>query len=231
MNTATLSKKFSQENCLPTTEDEWNILIILLYSYVKRNIYELNIFSWQGSEHCLAEDVLTETIIRALSYARDAERGVKPPIGSFEAFCKTIAKRFLLDLRRKDKRLIASLDASISLSVLLDVSTYGDPAEDVVEDMSQYEILLDIAKIIKDFSPKMQEAILIHLAHTADFDDEFPCLLERAMEAVDIRLRNYDRALPRDPVLRSRHNAQVCLAVKRLRMALNKTPSQLDSVA
>ncbi len=231
MSTANLSNDFPQKSGIPTTEAEWNTLTVLLYTYVKRNIYSLSIFCWQGNEHSIAQDTVIETLIRVLSYVKGVERGVNPPIDSFEAFCKTTAKRYLLDQRKKDKRFIASLDATTSFSILLNASAYVDPSEDVIEDISQYSVLLAIASIIKDFSPKMQEAILIHLACNADFDDEFPCPLERAMEAVNIRLRDYDHALPHDPILRSRHNAQVCLAIKRLRLALNNAPLQLDSVA
>lgn len=220
MSTSSPFEILPQKTCIPTTDEEWNTLTFVLYAYVKRSIYSLDILCWQGNEHFLAEDVVTEAIARALSYAKDAELGNHPPIDSFEAFCKTTAKRFLLDQRRKDRRLIASLDVAIAANTDFANALYSDPEATIIDEITQDEMLLHIAHIIDTFSPKMREAILIHIARNADFDDENPCPLERAMAAVGIPLRTYKRPLPSSQVLRSRHNAQVCLAIKRLRLEL-----------
>ena len=174
---------------------------------------------------------MQETFYRAVRYASGEKQANIPPIGSFEALCKTIAKRYLLDLRRKDKRLIASIEVTTSLSLHLDVLLSIDPAEVVLEDISQYTTLLMIAKTIKTFSPKQKEAILVHIANFADFDNEHPLPLERAFWAAGIPLREYCRELPTDPVLRSRHAASLCLAIKSLRQTFSCPSSQPDNAA
>lgn len=231
MKIATYPTQVHQKSCIPTTTEEWNTLNAVLMTYIQRCIYTLNIFYWQGGEYLLAEDVLIETYLRAIPYARGAENGINPSIGSFEAFCKTIAKHYLLDLRRKDKRLVASIDAITSLSLHLDVLLSIDPAEVILEDISQYTTLLMIAKQIKELSPKQKEAILVHIANFADFDDEQPRPLERAFWAAGIPLREYCCELPIDPVLRSRHTASLCLAIKSLRQTFCCPSSQPDHAA
>ena len=231
MKIATSSNNEPRRGCIPTTAEEWNILSNVLNTYIQHCIHTLNIFYWQGGEYLLAEDVLTETYLRAIPYARNAEHGTLPPIGSFEALCKTIAKRYLLDLRRKDKRLVASIDIHTLSSSHLDILMSVDPAEAVLEDMTLYSTMLTIVKEIKKLSPKQKEAILIHIANLADFDNEQPRPLERAFWTVGIPLREYRRELPSSPVMRSRHTASLCLAIKALRQTFSRPPSQPDHAA
>lgn len=216
---------------MPKTEAEWNALIIVMCTYIKHCIAKYTIIYWRGGEKELIEDVMQETFYRAVRYACGEKQAQIPSIGSFEALCKTIAKRYLLDLRRKDKRLVASIDATTSLGLHLDVLLSIDPSEVVLNDISQYTTLLMVAKAIKELSPKQKEAILVHLANMEDFDDMEPRPLERALWAIGIPLREYHRELPSNPVIRSRHTASLCLAIKALRQTLSCPPSQPDHAA
>ncbi len=227
MNTATTpSSPHSLKEHMPNTVEDLNALEATLRPYIQNYIYMLHLFHWKGKEREMTDDVLHETYLRAIPYIRNAENGTIPPIMSLEALCKTIAKRYLLDLRRKDKRLIISIDATPSFNRHQYVDTCVDPVELASESMVQYSKMLMIAQVVKGFSPKLKEAILVHFANMADFDDEQPRPLERAMQAVDIHLSKYRRELPSDPVLRSRHAALVCLGIKNLRQTLGYCKDQ-----
>ena len=226
-----LSDYFSQSQNVPTTVEEWNTLETVLHSYIQKHLYTLRLTHWQGAEKEITEDVLYEAILRAIRYAQRAISSTTSPIHSFEAICKTIAKRYLLDLRRKDKRLVFSLDNTPSITEHQYTETSDDPAERVIEDIMLYSKMLQVSKIVKGFTPKLKEAMLIHLANLADFNDEQPSPLERAMWSVSIPLREYRQDVSRDPVLRSRHAALVCLGYKTLRQTIHCHTQQPDHAA
>ena len=204
------------------TNDDWNTLEAVLRPYIQNRVYDLQIAHWHGAEKELIEDVFSETILRAVRYAQRAASGTPSPILSFEALCKTIAKHYLLDLRRKDKRLVLSIDALPYYKEYQYIELSADDSADtVLEDMLVYSKMLLISKAVKDFTPKLKEAMLVHFANMADFDDEQPRPLERAMWSIGIPLRKYRKEIQSDPVLRSRHSALVCLGYKTLRQMLS----------
>jgi DNA-directed RNA polymerase specialized sigma24 family protein len=217
---------------MPTSTEEWHALDKKLLSYIMNYLYSYHVIHWKGSELELANDVLQETYLRVLRFtcSDKAHEGVSS-IQNFEALCKIVAKHYILDLYRKDKRFVGSLDdENFSLSHIV-ISILDDPSELALADMQLYSIMLTISRIVKRFPKKQRTAILIDLAHKTDFDEEAPAPLERAMEAVGITLRNYNQPLPYDTVHRNRHNSLVCHAYKRLRLTLQKTLSQLSSAA
>ena len=207
---------------MPSNDQEWRAFDNVLLSYIKNHLYTYHIIHWLGAESEIADEVLQETYLRVLRFAH--------PIDNFEAFCKTTAKRYILDMYRKDKRFIGSLDDT-SFVTHVNISMSDDPAEVAVEDISLYSIMLTFSQIVKRFPEMQRIALLIDLARKTDFDDEAPSPLEKAMETVGISLREYNQALPHDTVLRSRHAALVCLAYKRLRLAFRDTVPQLTSAA
>lgn len=229
--TTTLSTSFSTQRHMPKIEGEWLELEVKLRPFIQNFISRLNLVHWRGGAQLLGEDTLSETLARAICYARKAEHGIVPPIDSFEALCKTIAKNYLLDLRRKDKHLAYSIDTISPYCVHQYVGMSTDPINEVIEEMMVYAKMLLVSKSIKNFTPKLKEAMLIHLANMEDFDDEQPRPLERAMWAVGIPLREYQCELPKDPVLRSRHSALVCLGLKTLRQTFCDPPHQPDTAA
>ncbi len=209
---------------MPLTTEEWCTLNKTLLSHIRYNLCKYNTTHWMGSEQELAEDVLQETYTRVLHFAQsDEDQECTPLIKNFEALCKTIATRYILDLRRKDKRLVGSLDNTKFSITHETISMSDDPATLAVEDITLYTHMFTFSQIVKRFPD--------NLARSADFDDEYPRPLERAMWSVGISLREYYCELPHDPILRSRHNALVCLAYRRLRLAFNTTLSPLNAAA
>ena len=215
---------------MPLNDQEWYILDKTLLSYIKNCLYMYHVIHWLGAEPEIASDVLQETYLRVLRFTRSNEEH-SPSIDNFEAFCKTTAKRYILDLYRKDKRYVGSLDDVTFFATCASISISDDPAELAVEDITLYSSMLTFSKIVKRFPEMQKTALLIDLARKTNFDDEAPSPLERAMDAVGISLRAYNRALPHDPILRSRHAALVCLAYKRLRLAFHDTLPQLSVAA
>jgi hypothetical protein len=194
-------------------------------------LYTYHVIHWSGAEPEIASDVLQETYLRVLRFTHTENYELSPSINNFEAFCKTTAKRCILDMYRKDKRLVGSLDDCTFSTTHENISISDDPAEIVLADISLYSSMLTFSQIVKRFPPMQRNALLIDLARKTDFDNESPSPLERAMHAVGISLREYNQVLPCDTVLRSRHNALLCLAYKRLRLAFRDTLPQLSSAA
>ena len=223
MKPATISISSSNEQ-MPTTSEEWHVLDAVLRSYIRKYVYQSHLVHWQGGETELIDDVLQETFIRAINYTRK----VYPSVSSFEAFCKTIAKHYLLDLHRKDKRSVLSIDNEWAFNASEGYFMSSDPTEAVEEEEEVYTLMLKFAQAIKNFPEKQRTAILIDLANLTDFDEKRPSPLERAMWVVGISLREYYCELPHDPVLRSRHTALVCLAYQKLRK--NFASKKLDNV-
>ncbi len=227
MKTAPCSNASPVQDRIPTTNSEWHTLDSKLHAYIKNCLYKYSVTLWVGDEQNLVDDVLQETYLRALCFAAKNASS----IACFEALCKTIAKRYILDLRRKEKRFAGSLDNSAFTITYMITSTAVDPFELVLEDITYFSSILMFSQIIKKFPEKQRTAILIDLARNVDFDNECPGPLERAMYAVGIALREYDCPQPHDPVLRKRHNSLVCLAYKRLRLAFNNIMPQCNSAA
>ncbi len=222
--------RITQES-MPSNDQEWCMLNKTLLVYIKNCLYTYHVIHWLGAEPEIASDVLQETYLRVLRFTRsNEERGSS--IDNFEAFCKTTAKRYILDMYRKDKRFVGSLDDLTFFATSSSISISEDPAELAIEDITLYSSMLTFSQIVKRFPEMQKTALLIDLARKTNFDDESPSPLERAMDAVGISLRMYNRALPHDPILRSRHTALVCLAYKRLRLAfLHDTLPQLNVAA
>ena len=205
----------SQEN-LSCSMNDLHKLETVLRPYIQKHVYKLRLNHWYGAEKEIAEDVLAETFLRIIPYVQRATSDTSSPIRSLEALGKTIAQRYLLDLRRKDKHLAFSIDNVTYFNEYQYIDMWSDPAESVVEDMLVYAKMQRIARAVKDFSPKLKEAMLVHFANIADFDDEHPYPLERAMWSVGISLREYRRERY-NSTLRSRQASLVCLGYKLLR--------------
>jgi hypothetical protein len=78
-------------------------------------------------------------------------------------------------------------------------------------------VIVTAAHIVANFPNQQRAALLMDLANTSDFNEP-PTLLERALSAEGIQLRDYSGPLPTEPSMRSRHAAHLCIAYKRLRM-------------
>ena len=217
MDTTPFSNTTPTSRYLPETDAQWEVLGGILRSYIQNRVYTFRPVHWYGAERELVEDILCETILHAISCAQHTESSTTSSMLSFEALCKIIAKRYLLDIRRKDKRLAFSIDTIPYFKEHQYRKLSDDPTDNMIEDMFVYSKMHLIAKVVKDFTPKLKEAMLIRLTNMVDFDDEQPYPLERAMWTASIPLRDSYRELPDAFVLRSCHAASLCLACEHTR--------------
>ncbi len=206
------------QKTMPETLDQWYLLSNKLYAYIKNCLYSHYTFQWAGGEAELAEDVLQETYLRALTFAENENT---TSIENFEAFCKTTAKHYVLDLQRKNQRFSGSLDTEAFSNWTNDTLACSDPADFVLEDLSLYYDMLMISEIVNSLPGKTRVALLIDLANMMDFDEEQPTPLDRAMQEIGIEVHKYAHELSTDKTLRNRHASLLSQAYKRLHDTLN----------
>ena len=194
----------------------WRELYSTLRPYILGWVYSSGVTSWHGQEHDIADDILQEAVIRTLKYTRLAENGLGLPIHSMTCFGRTVAHNHFRDLRRRELRLIRPTTQDGEVSYLLYSGEEIDPSEVALDSLMRISILMTLARIIVDFPVKQRTALLIDLANHTDLTDE-TSPLKTAFMAVNINLCEYQRALPPDPLERSRHAASLSMAYKRLR--------------
>ncbi len=207
-----------------TSEPSWEELYRLLTNFMRKYISSSGIASWCGQEQDLVEDIVQESICRVYDYFRKIERAEAPVVLSIYHFSKAVAYRYYQDRRRKDKRLVRSHD-----EVFCDNRSV-DTIESLHEEMSREAALNKAAHIIVAFPPKQRQAVLRDLANrsadtpegdeAAQWDreeqEEELEALERAFMAVNIRLADYQCALPLDRKERSRHASSLSIGYRKL---------------
>ena len=203
--------------CEPGSDAIWTSLYSFLRPRVKRLVYSSGISSWRGQEDDIVDDIVQETVSRALKYARRAECGEVLPIASLEGLSIVIARNYYEDLRRRDRRLvrIAADDQSHGVQDVL--HNYHDPSELALNNMFLEWLFVKFSLEAIKFSYKQRTALLIDLANRMDFDVR-PTPLQKAFLAVGIRLQDYRQPLPKDPVERSRYASNTSLAYKKTRI-------------
>jgi DNA-directed RNA polymerase specialized sigma24 family protein len=195
-----------------------------LRPYVLTWIYTDALPIWQGQESEIADDVLQETSIRILRYINPVMATNVHSIESLESFSLAVAHNCVRDLARRQRRLVR-------LTIFHTPSEYGkmstpDPldfSEVALDQLMFRDILMEVARIIKDFPTMQRRAILIDLAKYADFDEEAGMLPAIFLE-MGINLHEYRRALPLDPIARNRHASLLSVAYKRLRQTFYASP-------
>lgn len=194
-------------------EQTWLALYELLRPSVTLFVYLYAVPSWHGQENDLIEDVLQETVIRIYLQMPTAANG---KIQNMEAFCRTIARNYCRDLRRKERRLQPLPDDDYSFESVTKRDT-DDPIETAFEALFTQTVLVAVAQLIATFPAKQRMAILIDLAHQPGNGDTQLPSLEKALATVHIDLKVYRGLLPTGPVEKTRHSSLLSIAYKRLR--------------
>lgn len=184
----------------------WSELYASLRSIARSAVYALRVSSWFGQEEDMIEDVVQETARRLLERVRKAERGEAEPVYSLKYMMITIARNYCKDLRRSDRHLSHISAQDDELSDLLDT---------VTEQIFEESVLASVAHEIASFPVKQRDALLIDLANRMFFD-EHPTLLQKAFLQEGIQLKQYQRALPANPIERSRHLSLLNYVYKRV---------------
>lgn len=201
-------------------EDNWEQLRSSLHPQVIRYVHAMCITVWRGQENDLAEDIIQETITRAIERMRKAKQGRMVPIYSLKEMLTSIATNYCKDRRRHDKRLLR-MDLGVgSLEVLPLRNTMVDCVEIAAEQIYREEIFKRAAQAIAKFPQKQRQAVLIDLANRMSFGTE-PTLLQRAFSEAGIALKQYQQPLSEDLAERSRHISLLNHGYKRLALAMH----------
>jgi len=194
------------------SEQIWSELYPQLRSLAKRLIYSFHVPLWSGQEEDFTEDIVQETIRRAIERMRQSECGESAPIYSLKSMLFVILSNYCKDLRRRDLRMIHLWsDEGINEGQLPEMVS----DEDVATQVYNEALFRLLAQEIANFPKKQQQALLIDLANRTYCDGE-PTPLQEAFLAVGIDLHEYQQILPDGYRERCRHSSLLCHAYKRI---------------
>ena len=193
----------------------WQRLYLLLRPLVKRWVYSSHVPSWKGQEDDVVEDIVQEAITRLFQYSQRAERGEVVPIETIEHMIKVVALNYCRDLKRRERRLLRSIDDEWSYGEHVDSTNTVDPAEIAIDKVFQEWLFERLSLEIIRFPKKQRNALLIDLAHRMHFAVR-PTLLQRAFLRRGIRLQDFRAPAPKNLLERGRHAANLNLAYKRV---------------
>jgi DNA-directed RNA polymerase specialized sigma24 family protein len=191
----------------------WKDLYDKLHKPVTTFVHRYKVPSWEGQEDDMINDIIQETITRLYNRFLTAPNEIFS-IKNMEAFASTVALRYCLDLRRKEKRLTRLPQEGNEIE--MHAFRSDDELTNLLEALSVQSILADAARIITNIPNKQRRAVLVDLACHNDFT-ETPTLIEQALAETGIQLREYRYLFPHSQPQRSRHNALVSLGYRRLR--------------
>ncbi len=198
------------------SEQLWNQLYTTLTPTIQGWVYSSGVTSWQGQERDVVEDILQETVLRTFCYMQQAEQEGREEIRHINGFCKTVAYRHFVDLRRQalDVVRLETLDG-MEIAIMA-TPAIQDPAEEVIERLSRISLLVTIGNIIAGFPTGQRIALLVDLAKRANLlDTDSPLMV--AFTQVGIKLQDYLQYLPKNPLERGRKASLLSVAYKRLR--------------
>jgi RNA polymerase sigma factor (sigma-70 family) len=193
----------------------WVELYPRLQALARNLVYRYRIPRWYGQERDVAEDVTQETAHRLNERLQKAVRGEMAPIASPEQLMVTIAHNYIIDLVRREQRLVRLSTDESGSALKHESSDCEEMDEQATENIYDEWLFLQLACEIARFPPKQRRAILIDLANRSCFDDQ-PTPLQRAFLAVGIDLQEYQLHLPEDSIERSRYNSLLSLAYRRI---------------
>lgn len=214
-----VTNRHSRDSSIIGQNINWIEYYPALFSLARRFVYLYHLPIWRGQEEDLVKDIAQETVKRLIERLQKVERGETAPIIFIERMMMVIARNYVLDLRRRDYRMIHLADASV---LEANANAKGDESvlERVTEHLYHQWLFLQIAQGIAQLPRKQRKAILIDLANRTSFGVE-PTPLETALSSVNIDLQDYQQPLPENPVERARYASLVSLAYKRVTRAAN----------
>ncbi len=186
-------------------------------------VYSLHISAWQGQEADLAEDIVQETIRRLMEHDLRTKRGEARQVLSLEHFMTVVAYNYGKDLRRHDLRIVRIAPQIRIYEYMHDSVDFSDVA---IDNVYQEQLFSLIASEVQKFPRKQRSALLTDLANHSHFGEQ-TTPLQAAFLRAQIKLQEYQRTLPDDPIERARHSSLVSLAYKRLFLILRQQNSKI----
>lgn len=195
----------------------WLEVSAALLPLVKKHVRHVALQTHAGQEYDVIQDIIQETIVRTFIQMQKSARGEVPPVLSPLYFAKKVSHNHLLDIARKESRLVRpTSDVAIQERIMLE--NWVDTTEDILDDIEKEPLFSLIAQVIVKMPKKRRCALLIDLAmHTAF--DERPGPLQRALAKEHINLEMYRNLLPENQTEREkqRHSSLLSQAYKNVR--------------
>lgn len=213
----------SPEKVVSAQAEQLPDLYTQLYRVALKWVRSSGISHWRGQECDVAEDIAQEGLVRYYLRLRQVECGQYPPIKSPGALATRIAWCHYADLVRREKRLVAMSKVigdeeqlGEGVPIALGADELATSIDNVTEKVFEAYLFQRVAVAITRLPPKQRVALLVDLANRMSFD-QHPTPLQQALRNVGICLQDYQKPLPADRVLRSRHAASLVIAYKRLK--------------
>jgi len=198
------------------SEEDWGNLYLILKPHVAHWVCTSYVPLWTRQRESIIEDLVQETLLKTVAYARRAASGLVRIIDSLESISVTIAYHCFIDLRRRDLHMVP-LKQNNPESVEYEVTWLDeDPSELAIDNVDRELLFIQAARWIASFPEKQRTALLTDLAHRMYFDPVELTPLQKALASVGINMRDYKKPLPKDKQARARHAAHLSLAYKRL---------------
>jgi hypothetical protein len=193
----------------------WERYYEILWHHVKNWVYAAHISSWQGQEEDVIAEVVHEAVARTFGRLQKAERGEASPILSLEHLSKVIARNYLIDIIRKERRILHFTQFSPSLVESFNEEDWMDLSEHIHDAVFCEALFYLLASEIISFPRKQKLALLIDLADNMEFDT-IPTPLQQAFLKVGVQLKDYQQECPKDRTERRKHLSLLYHAYKRI---------------
>lgn len=198
------------------SEEDWGNLYLALKPRIANWVYTSRVPTWTRQRDSIIEDLVQETLLKTIVYAKRTASGIVRLIDSLENISVTIAYHCFTDLRRQDLRVLPLRQDQSEATECEVREGDEDPSEQTIDNI-QYELLfIQAARWIVHLPEKQRTALLIDLANRMYIDPLQPTPLQEALASVGIAIRDYQKPLPHDRQARARHAAHLSLAYKRL---------------
>jgi DNA-directed RNA polymerase specialized sigma24 family protein len=190
----------------------WHTLYKQLTVIVTRWVRSANLPTWKAQREDIIDEIVQETMMRALKRIRRGESGELSPVYSVEGLCVRVAHNIFIDMVRHDRRLVPMASESWEDMLHDDGEDYSKVAVENVYTASLFGL---VAVAIKTFPPKLRAALIIDLVSRMPFNGE-ATPLQQAMLSAGIDLEQYRGRRSSDQVARSRQASLASLGYKKI---------------
>ena len=211
----------SQTICQISSESQvssdinWHTLYRQLTVIVTQWVRSTSLPTWKAQREDIIDEIVQETIMRALKRIRRGESGELSPVYSVEGLCVRVAHNIFIDMVRHDRRLVPMAPESWD-DMPYDVPDDGeDYSEVAVENVYTASLFGLVAAAIQTFPPKLRAALIIDLVSRMSFNGE-ATPLQQVMLSAGVDLEQYRGRRSCDPVARSRQASLASLGYKKI---------------
>jgi DNA-directed RNA polymerase specialized sigma24 family protein len=201
--------------CQVSSDTNWPTLYRQLTVIVTRWVRYTNLPTWKAQREDIIDDIVQETMLRALKRIRRGENGELSAVNSVEGLCVRVAYNIFIDMMRHDRRLVPMALESWD-DMPYDIPDDGeDYSEVAVENVYTASLFGQVAVAIQAFPSKLRTALITDLVSRMSFNGEVSPLQEALLSA-GIDLGQYRGQRSSDPVARGRQTALASLGYKKL---------------